>query len=628
MQVHPEEANSDPLSGPNENRTVRDVLFIVLMLGYMAGMGYVSYIGITNGNPYSLFYGTDSWGNICSQQNEAIKGSNLSGLDMRTKPYIFYFDKDILKDVASGHYLDSTSKAICVSECPNETLSSVEEMQEFANGTNSMLCQYDVPVSQYYSADPNSTDTCPTLPIEETTEIFFRCIPQSLTSVLDKFGDVVNSVFNLFDNDFTEKSYADLQTYWKEILYISSASLVISFIIIQLLTYTAGIAVWTVYILMILGSIGGIAFCWYTYFTQSKTQTWLIISIVVSVVGVLLLLILLFMRKQIALAVQLFKESGKAIRKMPILHIQPFITFIVRSGTAAGLVYIFLYLLTSKETALNENNGHVTKIEDPKMNYLLAYYVLGFLWMMEFILGCERMLISGAVVRWYFLRNKDDVKSPILKSYKTMIRYHLGSIAFGSLLIAIVQLIRIIVAFIDARLRGAKNVVAQVLLKILGCCLWLFEKFLKFLNANAYIEIAIHGYGFCKAAKSAMSVIIRNVLRVAAVNSVASFLLFIGKLATVAVVAVIGLEVFKNKELNYLWLPITLACIISYIIASSFLSLYEMAIDALFICFIEDCDMNDGSAKKPYFMSAQLMKYVDDSKGKNNDVPAKKEVKE
>ena len=31
-----------------------------------------------------------------------------------------------------------------------------------------------------------------------------------------------------------------------------------------------------------------------------------------------------------------------------------------------------------------------------------------------------------------------------------------------------------------------------------------------------------------------------------------------------------------------------------------------MTIDAIFICFVEDCDMNDG-VTKPYFMSMGLM---------------------
>jgi hypothetical protein len=38
-----------------------------------------------------------------------------------------------------------------------------------------------------------------------------------------------------------------------------------------------------------------------------------------------------------------------------------------------------------------------------------------------------------------------------------------------------------------------------------------------------------------------------------------------------------------------------------------------MVIDTIFLCFCEDCELNDGEAK-PYFMSAGLMEFVEDSK--------------
>lgn len=39
------------------------------------------------------------------------------------------------------------------------------------------------------------------------------------------------------------------------------------------------------------------------------------------------------------------------------------------------------------------------------------------------------------------------------------------------------------------RLRGKSGAVVDFVLKVLQCCLWCFEKFLAYLNRNAYIEI-------------------------------------------------------------------------------------------------------------------------------------------
>lgn len=38
-----------------------------------------------------------------------------------------------------------------------------------------------------------------------------------------------------------------------------------------------------------------------------------------------------------------------------------------------------------------------------------------------------------------------------------------------------------------------------------------------------------------------------------------------------------------------------------------------MTIDTIFICFCEDCELNDGVAK-PYYMSRGLMEFVENSK--------------
>ena len=52
---------------------------------------------------------------------------------------------------------------------------------------------------------------------------------------------------------------------------------------------------------------------------------------------------------------------------------------------------------------------------------------------------------------------------------------------------------------------------------------------MRFLNKNAYIQTAIYGYSFCKACKCAFFLLLRNILRVAAVNMVADFVLMLGK---------------------------------------------------------------------------------------------------
>ena len=48
----------------------------------------------------------------------------------------------------------------------------------------------------------------------------------------------------------------------------------------------------------------------------------------------------------------------------------------------------------------------------------------------------------------------------------------------------------------------------------------------------------------------------------------------------------------------------------TYFIASSFFSVYSMAVDSLFLCFLEDLERNDGTPSRPYFMSRGLQEVV------------------
>lgn len=68
-----------------------------------------------------------------------------------------------------------------------------------------------------------------------------------------------------------------------------------------------------------------------------------------------------------------------------------------------------------------------------------------------------------------------------------------------------------------------------MVLSCVQCLLWCLEKCMKFLNKNAYIQTAIFGYSFLKAAKKAFYLIARNIVRVAAVGMVSEVVLILGR---------------------------------------------------------------------------------------------------
>jgi len=101
---------------------------------------------------------------------------------------------------------------------------------------------------------------------------------------------------------------------------------------------------------------------------------------------------------------------------------------------------------------------------------------------------------------------------------------------------------------------------------------------------------------------------------------VTDFLLFLGKLMITAGMVALAFFVFTRElqvektlqvpVLNYTVVPILIIGFGTYFIASIFFGVYSMAVDTLFLCFLEDSERNDGSQEKPYFMSRELMKIL------------------
>lgn len=118
------------------------------------------------------------------------------------------------------------------------------------------------------------------------------------------------------------------------------------------------------------------------------------------------------------------------------------------------------------------------------------YVLFGYLWINAFLIGIAQFVISAAAAMWYFTSTSDTSGSgSTIKGLYWAIRYHLGSIAFGSFLIALIQFIRIIFEYYKSKIEAANknNPLIKALLCITSCCLDCLERFIKFITKNAYI---------------------------------------------------------------------------------------------------------------------------------------------
>merc|ERR1711965_523216 len=109
---------------------------------------------------------------------------------------------------------------------------------------------------------------------------------------------------------------------------------------------------------------------------------------------------------------------------------------------------------------------------------------------------------------------------------------------------------------------------------VLRCCMWCVENCMKFLNKNAYIQIAIYGYSFCTAARTAFFLILRNVARIFAVNRASAIVTLLGKFFIPVVTTFLAYcaLVYGNdsSEMNGIVLPLICVYVLAFMIAVMF----------------------------------------------------------
>uniref|UniRef100_H2Z3L8 Choline transporter-like protein n=1 Tax=Ciona savignyi TaxID=51511 RepID=H2Z3L8_CIOSA len=614
--------NDEPAT-PIRAKKPRDLIFLLLFIGMLGGMGYLAQQSINKGDPSRYLYGVDSWGNVCGRKkNVPIPAVTTSGMDRSKHIYEFNMAFSDIKTAADPTRLLTGANGpavLCVKECPARFIK----------------CEELLANNSYQLEGSVVTERVCTMPygwILPHVPVINRCVPAQLPGKagtkpgVSSFTAVIHQVIrSMVEN-------------WSDIAYLVLLSLGISLVMIVLLQLFTRVIVVMIIIIAGVASVAATSFLWYSYAISigkiNETDVTnaldsavpavqdfkylLPLCIAVSIATIIILVLLIWIRKSLCLVIKLFDEASLAVFSMPGIFLQPFITLLAFCCVIAYFLIIGGFIFTVQVPRV-DGSGMASFVQDPKMPIiaLIAPHIFGCLWMMEFVSGCQQVIIAEAVSGWFFKLRRKKCKfdlCPASGPTLNLVLYNLGSVALGSLVIAIVQFLRVILAYVQKNLKGKESKMVKFILKCMACCLACFEKLLKYVSRNAYICVAMYGDGFCAGAKHAVALLIKNAKHMMALNCVSAFCILLGKVAVVVVTAFIGVAWFSSKlgptasVLDYI-APLAIACMGSFVTASAFFNVYSMAIDTLFLCFCDDQERNNGS-DRPYFSSVALQKYM------------------
>ncbi|VDM55854.1 unnamed protein product [Angiostrongylus costaricensis] len=598
------------------------------------------------GDPYRVIFGSDSFGNTCGRNNGPIwirsnktgskKKFKFSGQNMTERKFMFPLNVSRIFDTIW----------VCIRQCPKKSILNYEDVRILAEeGHNSLCVDYDSALN--VTKQTVRFGICPQLPILKSVDIMNRCIPENL---LDFGKELFKKV--VIHMDLIRGYLHDIIDASPYLLQMCLVALVLSLVLVFLLRFFAAMIISFIYLAVVMLAIGFSACVWYAFWrvclktetdgrniTSSEmvrtekipssrhpvtaavldfdfdellgynnitTITLLAISIAATAVSVFVISFVWCVFPRSKKMVRLFKGASLALSAMPSLLLQPLLSAFLILILAIYTISVVLVLFTagdmvSRRVSNGGNKEETILVIETNMTrttkLMVFYQFLGFVWVSEFLMACQRLFIAGAVSMYYFdvlsmsrRFASTEPRSPVRSSLFNLLRYHLGSAALGAFIIVLVRVPRYVIIWSLSRMRSVENVIIKKILSVFICILSCIENCLQYINYNVFTVISYSGFSFCPAAKMAVNHLLDNAVDVAALNSVGDMVLFLTK--CLVAFATTFCTFLRMEELwpslSHPWFPLLIMFLCSYQIANCLLSVYEMAIDTIMLCCAEE----------------------------------------
>mmetsp|Transcript_32558 Transcript_32558/g.96698 ORF Transcript_32558/g.96698 Transcript_32558/m.96698 type:complete len:645 (+) Transcript_32558:85-2019(+) len=300
--------------------------------------------------------------------------------------------------------------------------------------------------------------------------------------------------------------------------------------------------------------------------------------------------------------------GAKVIFKMPCLLLAPF-------GKALMKVTLWLLILAGALhiAALGTVNGigWMRTIDyTTQEKQMIVFYMFGSFWILEFMNALYQFSIAYAVGFYYFAEPDEDdnreVPCTVLQEGVFVGLFkHMGSLAYGSCIIAIIQTIQWLLRYLAAKNeQGGANPVLGCILKVFMCCCKCLEGIMGFINKNVYIDIAITGdHTFC----SGLLNVVKTILDYGSAMAILGAANLLFKVSGIAILtggcgAIAWLMLQADKyvaadsetRVEGKEFVIGMSMLVAFTIAWAFMEVFGMTTDTLLYCFAVDKSANDG----------------------------------
>ncbi|CBH15737.1 hypothetical protein, conserved [Trypanosoma brucei gambiense DAL972] len=204
------------------------------------------------------------------------------------------------------------------------------------------------------------------------------------------------------------------------------------------------------------------------------------------------------LRNRVPFAAELLKSSStvvcnyKALCAVNAVLFGMFTLFLVLWCSAFSALSNVLSKQPDPSSGVSGKRGNSFLIISVFLLHLMLLFVM--FWATQVTTNLMHVTTAGLTATWYFAGKENMPKNPTLASFKRGTTTSFGSICFGSLLVAIIRLIRWLVSTAED---SEHEILRCIFLCIIGC----LESLMEYFNTYAFVHVAIYGCGYTEAAK-------------------------------------------------------------------------------------------------------------------------------
>lgn len=310
-------------------------------------------------------------------------------------------------------------------------------------------------------------------------------------------------------------------------------------------------------------------------------------------------------------AVNVIDASSDFLRDTFRVAIVPVVHFFI------GVIVFFLWLgcffcvLSMNKITASKKVPQFKELEWTKANVgLAAFMIFSVFWLLTFIENLANMIVILSSATYYFnnsLETKENQReAEVGLSIKLTYINHFGTVAIGSFIVGIVRFIKwTIIAlcqWIEHCTAEGQNAVAKCFLGCVMCLIDCFERITEYITEGAYQYCAVTGSNFCSGAIDSMILKLKHLGEFGWTQFFASMFILIGKVACISCNVVLYYFVLHDlmvdtKMVKSRLEPAVIVGLMTYIMVSIFLGMFDTSANTMMTCYAIDNDVNNNNPR-------------------------------